>query len=148
MHQVRNDEAAIYSPFDHQRRIDEIHAAMRAEKEQPQAPEKAAKPLEAMPEASPLSADPLDHRLAEELECIRRHLDQLGGILAGNPLLVQRHATQLQSIDLVNQVLGHIARIIASEDRNTAVDQVTLRELRARLQRKPLPNYQPSNRWE
>ena len=60
-------------------------------------------------------------------------------MLAGNPLLVQRHATQLQSIDLINQVLGHISGIIASEDRELAVEQVTLRELRSRLQRKPLP---------
>ena len=124
-----------YSPSDHQRRIDEIQAAIRAET----APAPTRNLFKPAPKRSPPSTDPLDHHLAEELECIRRHLEQLGGVLAGNPLLVQRHATQLQSIDLINQVLGHISGIIASEDRALAVEQVTLRELRSRLQRKPLP---------
>ena len=124
-----------YSPSDHQRRIDEIQAAIRAET----APSPTRNLFKPAPKRSPPSTDPLDHHLAEELECIRRPLEQLGGVLAGNPLLVQRHATQLQSIDLINQVLGHISGIIASEDRELAVEQVTLRELRSRLQRKPLP---------
>ena len=124
-----------YSPSDHQRRIDEIQAAIRAET----APAPTRNLFKPAPKRSPPSTDPLDHHLAEELECIRRHLEQLGGVLAGNPLLVQRHATQLQSIDLINQVLGHISGIIASEDRELAVEQVTLRELRSRLKRKPLP---------
>ena len=124
-----------YSPSDHQRRIDEIQAAIRAET----APAPTRNLFKPAPKRSPPSTDPLDHHLSEELECIRRHLEQLGGVLAGNPLLVQRHATQLQSIDLINQVLGHISGIIASEDRALAVEQVTLRELRSRLQRKPLP---------
>ena len=124
-----------YSPSDHQRRIDEIQAAIRAET----APSPTRNLFKPAPKRSPPSTDPLDHHLAEELECIRRHLEQLGGVLAGNPLLVQRHATQLQSIDLINQVLGHISGIIASEDRELAVEQVTLRELRSRLKRKPLP---------
>lgn len=124
-----------YSPSDHQRRIDEIQAAIRAET----APSPTRNLFKPAPKRSPPSTDPLDHHLSEELECIRRHLEQLGGVLAGNPLLVQRHATQLQSIDLINQVLGHISGIIASEDRELAVEQVTLRELRSRLQRKPLP---------
>lgn len=125
--------AASYSPPDHQRRVDEIQAAIRAEA-------KAVRPslFKPPPERSPPSNDPLDHRLSEELECIRRHLEQLGGVLAGNPLLVNRHSTQLQSIDLVNQVLGHISRIIASENKALAVDQVTLQDLRGRLVRKPL----------
>ena len=124
-----------YSPSDHQRRIDEIQAAIRAET----APSPTRNLFKPAPKRSPPSTDPLDHHLSEELECIRRHLEQLGGVLAGNPLLVQRHATQLQSIDQINQVLGHISGIIASEDRELAVEQVTLRELRSRLKRKPLP---------
>ena len=130
---AQTQPAAGYSPPDHQRRVDEIQAAIRAEA-------KAARPslFKPPPERSPPSSDPLDHRIAEELDCIQRHLEQLGGVLAGNPLLVHRHATQLQSIDLVNQVLGHISRIIASENKALAVDQVTLQDLRGRLVRKPL----------
>ena len=123
-----------YSPSDHQQRVDEIQAAIRAEQ--------SAKPkvslFRAAPERSPPSEDPLDHRLAEELDCIQRHLEQLGAVLANNPLLVHRHATQLQSIDLVNQVLGHLSRIVSAKDKELAVEQVSLRELRSRLQRKPL----------
>jgi hypothetical protein len=133
--QIQEPRAGVtYSPSDHQRRIDEIQAAIRAET----APAPTRSLFKPAPRRSPPSTDPLDHHLSEELECIRRHLEQLGGVLAGNPLLVQRHATQLQSIDLINQVLGHISGIIASEDRALAVEQVTLRELRSRLQRKPL----------
>lgn len=124
-----------YSPSDHQRRIDEIQAAIRAET----APAPRPSLFKPAPKRSPPSTEPLDHRLSEELECIRRRLELLGGVLAGNPLLIQRHATELQSIDLINQVLGHISEIISSEDKPLAVEQVTLRELRARLQRKPLP---------
>ena len=127
------EPAGNYSPSDHQRRVDEIQAAVRAEAEAPRPP--LFKPA---PQRSPPSTDPLDQHLAEELECIIRHLEALGGVLSGNSMLLQRHATQLQSIDLVNQVLGHVARIIASQDKALAVEQVTLQELRSRLKRKPL----------
>ena len=123
-----------YSPSDHQRRVDEIQASLRAEA----VPKAKVSLFRAAPERSPPSDEPLDHRLAEELDCIQRHLEQLGAVLAGNPLLVHRHATQLQSIDLVNQVLGHLSRIVSAKDKELAVEQVSLRELRCRLQRRPL----------
>ena len=84
------------------------------------------------------SSDPLDHRLVEEIECIRRHLDLLGSTLANDPVLVMRYCTQLQSIDLVNQLLGHIGAVIGCEDKAMAVDRISLTELRARLKRRPL----------
>ena len=130
-----------YSPSDHQRRIDEIQAAIRAEAGAVRSgAEVKPKPslFRPAPERLRESDNPLDQRMAEELECIRRHLEQLGGVLASNPLLVNRHATQLQSIDLVNQVLGHLATVIKTDDKEQAVEQVSLRELRSRLQRKPL----------
>jgi glutathione S-transferase len=136
MQTIANTPAA-YSPPAHQRQVDEIQAAIRAELA---AGAKPAEPgrLRPAPGRPAQSSDPLDRRISEELECIRAHLEQLGGFLAGNPSLVQRHATQLQSIDRVNQVLGHLSRVIASEDKPKAVEQVTLQELRARLTRKPL----------
>jgi len=133
MQQLQRSNAG-YSPSEHQKRVDEIHAALRGEA--------SATPRVSLfrvpPERSALSDEPLDHRLAEELDCIQRHLEQLGAVLAGNPLLVHRHATQLQSIDLVNQVLGHLSRIVSAKDKELAVEQVSLRELRCRLQRRPL----------
>ena len=134
LHLQERRAGVTYSPSDHQRRIDKIQAAIRAESV-PAAKPRLYKPA---PARSPPSTDPLDHRLSEELECICRRLDQLGGVLAGNSLLVQRHAAELQTIDLINQVLGHISAIVSSEDKALAVEQVTLRELRSRLQRKPL----------
>jgi hypothetical protein len=118
---------------DHQRRVDELQAQVRGECE-------IVRPTifkPAPPRPDP-SSDPLDHRISEEIECIRRHLDLLGGSLVGDPVLLRRHGTQLQSIDRINQLLGHLSRIISAEQKSMAVDQVTLQDLRARLQRRPL----------
>lgn len=84
------------------------------------------------------STDPLDHRMVEEIECIRRHLDLLGNILANDLVLVRRYGTQLQSIDLINQLLGHLGDVIGAESKLQAVERITLQELRARLKRRPL----------
>jgi hypothetical protein len=119
---------------EHQRRVDEIQAQVRGEGEQVRPT--IFKPAPPKPDPS---TNPLDHHIAEEIECIRRHLDLLGGALVGDPVLLHRHGPQLQSIDRINQLLGHLARIIAAEQKDMAVDQVTLQDLRARLLRRPLP---------
>ena len=118
---------------EHQQRVDELQAQVRREGASKRPP--IFKPAAPKPEPS---KDPLDHRISEELECIRRHLDLLGGILVNEPILLHRYATQLQSIDRINQQLGHISRIVASEQKDMAIDQVTMQDLRGRLQRKPL----------
>jgi hypothetical protein len=53
-------------------------------------------------------------------------------------VLVSRHAAQLQSIDLMQQVLGHLSRVVAAGDKAMAVDSITLSELKARLKRQAL----------
>jgi hypothetical protein len=118
---------------DHQRRVDEIQAQVRAE-----AGRVRPTIFKPAPPAPDPSSDPLDHRISEEIECIRRHLDLLGGALVGDPVLLHRHGQQLQAIDRINQLLGHLSRIIAAEQKDMAVDQVTLEDLRGRLKRKPL----------
>lgn len=85
-----------------------------------------------------LSEDPLDQRLSEELGTIRRRLEQLGSVLAQEPLLIHKHGAQLQSIDLMMQQLGHLAAVIASADKAQAAELVTLQDLRQRLNRKPI----------
>jgi hypothetical protein len=118
---------------EHQRRVDELQARVRAEGDT------VRQKLFKLPRPRPdSSTDPLDHRIAEEIEGIRRHLDLLGGTLVGDPAVLHRHGTQLQSIDRLNQVLGHLARIIAAEQKDLAVDQVTLQDLRSRLLRQQL----------
>lgn len=84
------------------------------------------------------SEDVLDHRLAEELEYVSRKIGQVGDVLSEDPILLHRHASQLQAIDLAQQLLSHIARVIASGDRSVAVEQITLTELKTRLTRQPL----------
>ena len=59
-------------------------------------------------------------------------------MLAANPMLLNRHIAELQSIDLIKQVIGHIARVVEAEDEARAVERITLQDLRARLQRKAL----------
>lgn len=116
---------------EHQRRVDEMQARIRAEGFRPSI-------LRPPPPRPGPCEDPLDHRIAEELECIRRHLDLLGGTLASDPILLHRHSAQLQSIDRISQLLGHLAGIVASGQKDMAVGQVTLQDLRARLERRPL----------
>ena len=132
LHLVSSDDSPFAAPA-HQREVDAIQAAIRAEGRVARPP--LFKPAPPRPAPSP---DPLDHRIAEELEAIGRRLELLGGALAADPILLHRHATQLQSIDLVKQMLSHLSQVVASEDKAQAVDLVTLSELKARLQRRPL----------
>jgi hypothetical protein len=124
---------------DHQRRVDAIQAQIRSEMA---GASEAAPPRPSIFKAPPPrpapSANALDHRLAEELDHVVRKLEQLGGSLAANPILLARHAAELQSIDLIKQVIGHIARVVEAEDEEWAVERITLQDLRARLQRKAL----------
>ncbi len=89
------------------------------------------------------SDDIIDQRIAEELDLVIRHLEQLGDILVGDPILLRRHAQQLQSLDLMQQVLGHLGSVVAARDRAMAVDRITLVELKARLKRRALRSIAP-----
>lgn len=91
----------------------------------------------ARPQLEP-SQDILDQRLAEELGFVARTLEHLGASLADDPILVRRYGLQLQSIDLVKQVLTNVGRIVATRDRAAAVEQVSLPDLKARLKRRQL----------
>ena len=46
-----------------------------------------------------------------------------------------RHAVALQSLDKVGQMLGHIAAVIRSSDPVSAVDDIQMGDLKARLTR-------------
>jgi len=115
----------------HQQRVDELMARARAE----------ATPLrpslfKPAPPRPARSNSTIELRIAEEVDCVRRHLEMLGATLAGDPILLHRHGTSLQSVDLMNQLLGHLARVIESEDKIAAAQQVSHGDLRARLLRK------------
>jgi hypothetical protein len=132
LHLVRSDDNCPATPA-HQRAVDAIQAAIRAEGAAARAPLFKPAPTRPAP-----SGDVLDHRVAEELEAIARRLELLGGALASDPILIQRHAAQLQSIDLIKQTLCHLSQVVATDEKEKAVDLITLSGLKARLQRRPL----------
>ena len=77
-------------------------------------------------------------RLTEELAYARRMLDAMGDALAADPALLVRHGVALQSVDICGQILGHVADVIRSSDRDGAVERIGMCELKARLKRQSL----------
>ena len=75
-------------------------------------------------------------RLADEIDYARRMLAALGDELSNDPPVVARHATALQSVDLVGQVLGHLAAVVRAGDAEEAVERIGMAELKARLKRR------------
>ncbi|MGI8932224.1 MAG: hypothetical protein ACR2FK_07590 [Sphingomicrobium sp.] len=88
-----------------------------------------------LPAALVPSDDALKLRLSEELEYARRMLDTLGDELAADTGVITRHSVALQSIDIVGQMIGHIANVVRSSDPTGAVERIGMCELKARLQR-------------
>jgi hypothetical protein len=86
-------------------------------------------------DATEETADLLHLRLGEELEYARRMLDAIGDELSADPIAVSRHGVVLQSLDIVGQMLGHIANVIRSADPESAVEQIGMGDLKARLTR-------------
>jgi len=91
-----------------------------------------------LPPAMIPTDDQLRQRLAEELEYARRMLDIMGDALASDGAVVVRHGTSLQSVDIVGQMLGHIANVVRSSDPEGAVELIGMAELKARLQRRSI----------
>jgi hypothetical protein len=89
-----------------------------------------------LPKAMTLTDDQLRLRLAEELEYARRMLTEFGDELSSDGLMVSRHLAQLQTVDIVCQMLGHIAAVIRSSDPPSAVDAIGMGALKARLLRR------------
>ena len=128
-------------PHLRQSRCDAIQAQYRAEAQErsstARAPERRSIRRDPPPRPPALipTEDPLQLRLAEELEYARRMLDQMGDTLAADPMVVGRHMTSLQTVDIVGQILGHVANVTRSSDPNGAVERIGMCELKARLTR-------------
>ena len=116
-----------------QERCDIIQAEFRAEPKARRSIRRDAPPL---PAALVPTDDLLRLRLAEELEYARRMLGVMGDELSSDGLVVSRHMTALQSIDIVSQMLGHVASVVRSSDPDGAVERIGMVELKARLTRK------------
>ena len=78
-------------------------------------------------------ASDLDLRLAAELDHAREMLVTMGDELALNQDVVAEHGLALQAVDIVGQMLGHIASVVRADDRKGAVDRIGMCELKAKL---------------
>jgi hypothetical protein len=65
-------------------------------------------------------------------------LELMGDALACDPAILMRHAVPLQSVDIVGQIMGHIAAVIRSSDPPGAVDRIGMAELKGRLKRQSI----------
>jgi hypothetical protein len=63
-------------------------------------------------------------------------LSSMGDELSSDALFVGRHLAELQTVDIVGQMLGHIASVVRSSDPAAAVEAIGMSELKARLMRR------------
>ena len=75
----------------------------------------------------------LEFRLAVELEHARQMLVDMGDELAMNEDVVAEHGVALQAVDIVGQMIGHIANVVRAEDRSAAVERIGMCELKSKL---------------
>jgi hypothetical protein len=115
---------------------DLIQAEFRAEQASPEKRSLRRKDAPPLDPALVPSEDQLRVRLAEELEYARRMLDAMGDELAADMGVVMRHAVALQTVDIVGQMLGHIAAVTRSSAPDRAVDRIGMCELKSRLTRR------------
>jgi hypothetical protein len=125
-----NQAAAVAA--EHQARCDTIQADFRAEKKARPSIRRDPPPA---PKALPPTDDELMLRLAQEIDYARRMLGAMGDELSSDGLIVTRHLAELQSLDIVGQLLGHISGVLRSSDIAGAVDQIGMADLKARLRR-------------
>lgn len=126
-----------------QARCDVIQAQFRAEEKLPSSTRRESAPGMSIrrknpppiPQALVPTDDLLKLRLAEELEYARRMIQTTGDTLSSDPNLVMRHMVLLQSVDIVGQILGHLADVIRSSDPEGAVERIGMCELKGRLKR-------------
>jgi hypothetical protein len=57
----------------------------------------------------------------------------MGDELAMNQDVVADHGVALQAVDIVGQMLGHIANVVRADDRAAAVERIGMCELKATL---------------
>ena len=80
-----------------------------------------------------MASTTLDHLLAEELDHARRMLEAMGDELSLDLAVVTEHALALQAVDIVGQMIGHIANVVRAEDRSAAVERIGMCELKTKL---------------
>lgn len=116
-----------------QARVDAVQADFHADAGKKRSIRREPPPRE--PEIPPTD-DPLAGRLAEEVDYARRMIEQMGDTLAADPTVVRRHMVALQAVDVIGQMLGHIAAVVRSSDPAATVERIGMADLKARLQRR------------
>ena len=76
---------------------------------------------------------PLDERLAHELDRARLLLEEMGDELATDIEVVNSHYVALQTVDIVMQIVGHIANVVRADDQEDAVENIGMHELKMKL---------------
>jgi hypothetical protein len=76
---------------------------------------------------------PLDQLLAAELDHARDLLVMMGDELAASPEIVAEYGMALQAVDIVGQMIGHIASVVRAADRDEAIEQIGMCDLKAKL---------------
>ena len=76
---------------------------------------------------------PLDLLLAAELDHARDMLVMMGDELAMSNEIVAEHGTALQAVDIVGQMLGHIANVVRADDRHRAIERIGMCDLKTKL---------------
>ncbi len=90
------------------------------------------------PAALTPTPDAMTRRIADEIGYMQRIIEAVGETLASDAAVTSRHPQTLQQFDIVAQVLGHLASVIGSEDRDEAASRIGMSDLRNRLMRKSL----------
>jgi hypothetical protein len=129
------------NPFG-QARCDRIQAAFHQERAAQVPGSPARKSIRRDPPPRPPVVPPTDDvlslRLAEELDYARRILETMGNDLSNDPMVIARHMVALQSVDVISQLLGHVANVVRSSQPSAAAEQIGMVELKARLTRRSI----------
>ena len=80
-----------------------------------------------------MSRTPLEQQLAHELEEARLLLEKMGDELATDIEVVTAHGVALQSVDIVGQIMGHIANVVRASNRVDAVRDIGMHDLKMKL---------------
>ena len=75
----------------------------------------------------------LDQLLAAELDHAPDLLVMMGDELAMSPDIVAEHGMALQAVDIVGQMIGHIANVVRAADRGEAIERIGMCDLKAKL---------------
>lgn len=125
-----------------QARCDAIQAEFRAQqnaspsiRREPEPRRSIRRDPPPLPPALVPTDDPLKLRLAEELEYVCRMIEAMGDTLSADPMVVRRHMTSLQTVDIAGQILGHVANVVRSSDPAGAVERIGMCDLKGRLRR-------------